>query len=167
MKDIDAYIATNDLVKTTDEQVAKPIYRRAGFDGVHSFTEMDAKIAAFLRMKREERGMARHDLAPLLGISSQVYGRYERAFSRLTVSRMVHLCELLGFMPIEMIFEAAPHLWGNSAEDAANNLKMAKLVMELPEETRTALMKMIESLQAHPAKMQVDRVVRIEQDEKD
>jgi transcriptional regulator with XRE-family HTH domain len=165
--DLDAYIALNSLVKTHDEEISKPTYRREGFDGVHSFAEIDAKIAAFLRRKREEKGLARHDLAPLLGISTQVYGRYERAFSKLHVTRMIQLCELLGFMPIEMIFEAAPHLWGKSAEDAANNLKMAKLVMELPEETRSALMKMIESLQAHPAKTQVDRVARIDQEKDD
>lgn len=158
MKDLDAYIAKFGLVKTTDEEIANPIYRRDGHDGINTFAEIDSKIANFLRKKREERGLTRNDLAPLLGISSQVYGRYERAFSKLHVTRMIQLCELLGFMPIEMLYEAAPHLWGSNESDAANNLKMAKLVMELPEETRTALMKMIETLRAHPPQDQVEKV---------
>lgn len=152
MKDIEAYIAENRLVETTDEEIAKPLYRREGFDGIQSFAEMDEKLASFLRRKREERGMTRADLAPLLGLSTQVYGRYERAFSKLHVTRMIQLCELLGFMPIEMIYEAAPHLWGQDAEDAAKNLRMAKLVMDLPPETRSTLMSFIESLMVSESK---------------
>lgn len=94
------------------------MYRRPGFDGIETLGEMDAKISAFLRRKREDLGLSRNDLAPMLGLSAPVYGRYERAFSRMTVTRMIHLCELLGFMPIDMLYEAAPHLWGKTPEEA-------------------------------------------------
>ena len=101
------------MVETTDpEEDDKPLYRRPGFDGIRSFDERDEIIAAFLKQIREDQGISRAELAPLVGLSVPVYGRYERAFSRMTVTRIIHLGELLGFTPMDMLFEAAPHLWG-------------------------------------------------------
>ncbi|CAH2398865.1 hypothetical protein MES4922_20331 [Mesorhizobium ventifaucium] len=47
----------------------------------------------------------------MLGLSMQVYGRYERAFSKLHVTRMIHLCEILGFMPMECC-SVLPRIYG-------------------------------------------------------
>ncbi|WP_292266613.1 helix-turn-helix domain-containing protein [Mesorhizobium sp.] len=50
----------------------------------------------------------------MLGLSDQVYSRYENAVSRLTVGRLLHICEVLSISPVEILFPVAPHLWGEA-----------------------------------------------------
>ncbi|MFC3221352.1 helix-turn-helix domain-containing protein [Tianweitania populi] len=132
---LESYKHARGLVETTDDEVDKPLHRRPGYQGIVSFGEMDEKLAAFIRNKRETQGLTRAEFAAIVGLSTPVYGRYERAFSRITVTRMIHLCELLGFMPIDMIFEAAPHLYGRTHEEAEDHRKLSQLIRNLPHET--------------------------------
>ncbi|MGX9574336.1 hypothetical protein [Mesorhizobium sp. f-mel] len=53
-------------------------------------------------------------MAPLLGLSEAVYARYETSVSQLTVGRLIHLCEVLGASPEEILAPAALHLWGEN-----------------------------------------------------
>lgn len=147
-RDMSTYKSAKGLVETTDPEIDKPIYRRPGFDGITTLGEMDEKIAAFLRKAREDEGLTRADLSPLLGLSVPVYGRYERAFSKMHVTRMIHLCEILGFMPIEMLFEAAPHLWGRTPEEAEDRLELAKLMAALPHDTTRDLLALVKRMVA-------------------
>ncbi len=80
-----------------------------------------------------------------MGLSTPVYGRYERAFSKLHVTRMVHICEVLNIMPIEMLYEAAPHLWGKSEEEAKDRVELAKLVADLPHSTTRDLLSLVKN----------------------
>lgn len=134
------------LVETSDPDIAKPVYRRPSFDGVHTLDEMEQRIAAHLRRKRKEKGLSREELGELLGLSAQVYGRYERAFSKMHVTRMIHLCEVLGLMPMEMLFDAAPHIWGRTPEEAEDRLALAKLVVNLPHAVTKDLLRMVAHL---------------------
>ena len=91
LTDLSSYKNARGLVETTDpEHDDKPLFRRPGFDGIRTFGEMDEIIAAFLKQIREEHGLPRAEFAPLVGLSVPVYGRCERAFSRMTVTRMIH-----------------------------------------------------------------------------
>src|SRR4051812_48529616 len=101
---MDAYKNKMELVETIDPEIDKPVFRRPGFEGIKTLGEIDERIATFIRKAREDKDLTRAELAPLLGLSMQVYGRYERAFSKMHVTRMIHLCEILGFMPMEMLF---------------------------------------------------------------
>ncbi|TIO81681.1 MAG: helix-turn-helix transcriptional regulator [Mesorhizobium sp.] len=56
----------------------------------------------------------RSKLAPMLGLSDQVYNRYENAVSWLTVGRLLHICEVLSISPVEILYPVAPHLWGRN-----------------------------------------------------
>lgn len=132
---LDSYKQSRGLVETTDDEVDKPLHRRPGYEGIVTFGEMDERLAAFVRNKRETEGLTRADFAAIVGLSTPVYGRYERAFSRITVTRMIHLCELLGFSPTDMIFEAAPHLYGRTPEEAEDHRKLSQLIRTLPHET--------------------------------
>lgn len=133
-RDLIKYKSSKGLVETTDDEVEKPFYRRPGFEGIVSFKNMDEKLAAYLRDTREEKNLSQADFASIVGLSTAVYGRYERAFSRMTVTRMIHLCELLGFMPIDMIYAAAPHLYGRTPEEAKDHLELSHLIRGLPHE---------------------------------
>lgn len=75
---------------------------------------LEERISASIREARERRNLSRSKLAPLLGLSEAVYARYEGSVSRLTVSRLIHLCEVRGASPEELLSPAAPHLWGEN-----------------------------------------------------
>lgn len=132
-RDLTDYTNAMGLVETTDKEVERPLFRRPGLDGeIASFQELEERLSAFVRQRREDSGLTRAEFASLYGLSTSVYGRYERAFSHLTVGRMIHLCELLGFTPLEMLYAAAPHLYGKTREEAEDRLKLAQLVDGVP-----------------------------------
>lgn len=118
-RDLIKYKSSKGLVETTDDEVDRPLHRRPGFEGIVSFKEMDERLAAFLRKAREDEKLTRADFATIVGLSTAVYGRYERAFSRMTVTRMIHLCEPLGFQPIDMLFAVAPNAGGSERSPRA------------------------------------------------
>ncbi|ULJ74362.1 helix-turn-helix transcriptional regulator (plasmid) [Rhizobium gallicum] len=100
------------LQQVDDPGIDKPVYRKP-FDGrIALSAELEKLISISLREARDKRKLPRSKLAPLLGLSEQVYGRYENKVSRLTVGRLIHLCEVLDATPEEIIAPAAPHLWG-------------------------------------------------------
>lgn len=104
LRDLTDYKSALGLVETTDKEVERPLCRRPGLEGeILSFEEMEEKLSSFIRKSREDSGLTRAEFASLVGLSTAVYGRYERAFSHLTVGRMIHLCELLGIAPIEIL----------------------------------------------------------------
>lgn len=144
--DMVAYKEKMGLVETTDPEIENPVCRRPGFEGIVPLGELDERIAKFVRKARENQGLTRAELAPLLGLSMQVYGRYERAFSKMHVTRMIHLCEILGFMPMEMLFSTAPHLWGETLEEARDNMELAQLVVSLPHATKRDLLALVRKM---------------------
>ncbi|RDJ02013.1 helix-turn-helix domain-containing protein [Rhizobium grahamii] len=141
------YAEAKGLVETTDPEVDKRVYRKPGFDGaIMELGEMEALISGFLKRSREGIGLPRADVARMLGLSTAVYGRYERAFSKMNVTRMIHLCEVLGFKPLDIIFHAAPHLWGATPEEAADRIAVDRLTRELPGEVVGDLLRLLRRL---------------------
>lgn len=143
-----SYEETAGLVETTDPEIDKPIFRRPGFDGIDELGEMDKKISVFLRNARDDTGLTREEVARYLGLSTQVFGRYEKAISKLHVTRLVHLSEVLGFHPMELVYTAAPHLFGETADEAADQIKLAKLIWTLPHSTVSTLVKLVDEMHA-------------------
>ncbi|WP_253383893.1 helix-turn-helix domain-containing protein, partial [Notoacmeibacter sp. MSK16QG-6] len=121
--DNESYKKRMGLVETSDPEVDKPIHRRPGFQGIQEFSEMDAAIGKFIRERRNAVPLTRNELQEFLGLTAQVYGRYERGFSKMTATRVVHLAELLGFHPIELFCVIAPHFFGENDEDAQKKLQ--------------------------------------------
>jgi transcriptional regulator with XRE-family HTH domain len=141
VKDAGAYRARHGLVETIEPDFERPLWRRPGFEGVVSLDQIDRALSEFLASARRKNGLTREQLAELLGISGQVYGRYERADSKLNVSRLVHLAEILGFQPIEMIYAAAPHLFGETPKQAENRIALMRLMSRMrPEAVESLLM---------------------------
>ena len=140
------YATAHSLEKTDDPENDKPVYRRSGFDGIKTFGELDEHLAKFLRDAREKAGLTQADFAPLMGLSTPVYGRYERAFSKLHVTRMIHASEVLGFMPMDMIYDAAPHLWGNDKEEAQTRFELCRLIAKLPKGTAQDLLSLVKKM---------------------
>ena len=138
----------DELVETTDPENDKPIFRKPGFNGIEDLAEMDRRIAAFLRQERDDSGTTREVVARYLGLSTPVFGRYEKAVSKLNVTRLVHLSEVLGFHPMELVYAAAPHLFGKSPQEAEDQMKLAKLIWKLPHSTVSTLVKLVDEMHA-------------------
>lgn len=136
------------LVETTDPENDKPVFRKPGFNGIEDFAEMDRRIAAFLRKERDDTGTTREVVARYLGLSTPVFGRYEKAVSKLNVTRLVHLSEVLGFDPMELVYAAAPHLFGKSPQEAEDRMKLAKLIWRLPHSTVNTLVSLVDEMHA-------------------
>ena len=142
------HIESSGLVETRDPENGSSIYRRPGFDGVTELGNMDIRIGEALRVVREKQRLSRPDLAPLLGLTTQVYGRYERGEAKLNVTRLVHLSELLDFSPLEIISAAAPHLWGDTQEEAEIRCRLMSHIEKLPLEKAKLLLGVVESFLA-------------------
>jgi transcriptional regulator with XRE-family HTH domain len=145
-KKLESHIEELGLVKIADPENEKPVYRREGLDGISTFEELDSKLGAELRRCRQAKDLNRADLATLVGLSEQVYGRYERSSSKMQVSRLIHLSEILGVSPLGLLFSTAPHLWGKTREEADTRFRMMKLLEELPPETMSSIVKLLETV---------------------
>jgi transcriptional regulator with XRE-family HTH domain len=145
-KDLRNHIASLELVQTTDPDNEKPVYRKRGFDGIATFGELDDKLGEALRRCRKKEGLSRADVAILVGLSEQVYGRYERNSSKMTVSRLIHLSEVLGASPLSMLFSTAPHLWGKTEIEAESRFRIMELLEDLPAETMASITTLLETV---------------------
>ena len=146
IKDVGAYIEKRGLVETTDAEIEKPIYRKPGLDGIASFGDMEEVFSNLVRAKRDEHNLNRAQLAMMLGLSEQVFARYERAISKMHVTRLVHLSEILGFSPLEMIHAAAPHLFGATQQEADDKMALISRMLKMPAPTSSALLNLVEEL---------------------
>lgn len=143
---LEEYIARRGLLKSTDPENEKPVYRRQGYAGIDAFAELDRKVGEAVRRGRKSRNLSRAELSVLVGLSEQVYGRYERNASKMHVSRLIHLCEMLGASPLAMLYAAAPHLWGETAKESAMRFRMMNVIENLSLETIEPVAAVLEKL---------------------
>ncbi|WP_210212374.1 helix-turn-helix transcriptional regulator, partial [Mesorhizobium sp. M4B.F.Ca.ET.049.02.1.2] len=107
-------------------------------------------MSAQTRACRERRGLTHENLALMLGLSTQVFRRYEVAFSKMHVTRLIHLCEILGASPIAMIAETAPHLFGKTRLEAETRAQALAALEQLPEAMVALLLPLLQTLQNQP-----------------
>lgn len=148
--ELDAYRERRGLVQTTDPEVFRPVWRKPGLDGIASVDDMDKRIGALLRAVRERQGLHREQAAELIGLSGQVYGRYERADSRMSVTRLIHLWEALGFEPLEMLHEVAPHMFGETKDDARNMAELLGLIAKMKPASVETLLRLVREIRGEP-----------------
>lgn len=144
----DDYIAEQGLVTTEDPKVDRPIFRRPGFDGIATPQDMDEAIAQSLRDQRIEKDLSRAELAQLFGSLEAVYGRYERAVTKLHATQILHLCEILDIFPDDLLFDAAPHLWGDTPQEARDRRRITKMIQALPTETFQTISSILDAIVA-------------------
>lgn len=146
----DDYRQRRGLVQTTDPEVFRPVWRKPGLDGIASVDDMDRAIGEFLRRVRERQGLTREETASLIGLSGQVYGRYERAESRMAVTRLVHLWETIGFEPLEMLHEIAPHMFGETKENARNMADLLAMIAKMKPSSVETLLRLVKEIKNEP-----------------
>ena len=59
---------------------------------------------------------------------------------------MIHLAELLDFSPIEAIYAAAPHFFGETEQEAETRYKLVMRMLDLPSATAQNLLRLVEEL---------------------
>ena len=146
IKDVQTYIDKHGLIETEDSEVEKPIYRKPGFDGVHSLLAMEEDLSQYLRERRDAQNLNREQVGMMIGIHAEILARHERAGAKLRVTRLIHLAELLDFSPVEAIHAAAPHLFGESQLEADVKLKLMLRMLDLPASTAEHLLMLVEEL---------------------
>ncbi|RWX58457.1 hypothetical protein EN780_36690 [Mesorhizobium sp. M4B.F.Ca.ET.089.01.1.1] len=72
------------------------------------------------------------------------------AFSKMHVTRLIHLCEILGASPIAMIAETAPHLFGKTRLEAETRAQAIAALEQLPEAMVALLLPLLQTLQNQP-----------------
>ncbi|WP_173514155.1 helix-turn-helix domain-containing protein [Sinorhizobium psoraleae] len=145
---LEQWILDLGLQQIDDPLIGKSIYRKP-FDGqIILSAELEGQISIGLRQARDRRRLARKKLATMLGLSERVYERYENNVSRLTVSRLVHLCEVLGASPEEMLSPAAPHLWGKTDTAAALLLASIEKLRTFDEETLRDVLSLLSRIES-------------------
>lgn len=144
-------VISRGLVESREAGNNKPVFRKAGFAGVRQFTELENALALSIRRERKAAGLSRQTLADMVGIAEQVYGRYERAASHLTATRLIHLCELLAIEPTRLLYDVAPHLWGETKEEADNRTRLALLLRDVPADVLPSLIDIVMRLTPPPA----------------
>ncbi|UWU19495.1 helix-turn-helix domain-containing protein (plasmid) [Rhizobium sullae] len=83
----------------------------------------------------------------MLGLSDQVCNRYENAVSRLTVSRLLHICEVLQISPVEILYPVVPHLWGEAESEAEVRKSIIDKLELFDGPTLTAILGFLQHLQ--------------------
>lgn len=147
---IENWVEQLGLQLVQDPDLEKPVYRKP-YDGkVHLNAELDDKISSSIREARDKRFLSRSKIAPLLGLSNAVYHRYETSVSRLTVSRLIHLCEVLDATPEEILAPAAPHLWGENQEHSRLLQNTISEIRQLDTEGLERIFKLVVSMEKKP-----------------
>lgn len=106
------------LRQVLDPALEKPTFRKPHRGTVLLADELESRIGDSLRAHRAKHKLSIQKVAKLLGISVSVYLRYERGRSRLTVSRLIQICEVLGTHPEDMLGYAVPQLFSETEEHA-------------------------------------------------
>ncbi|RWP56542.1 helix-turn-helix transcriptional regulator [Mesorhizobium sp.] len=138
------------LQEINDPQFDKPVYRKTNFGKLELCAEIEKRISTSLRNARDRRKIPRSKLAPMLGLSDQVYNRYENAVSRLTVGRLLHICEVLSISPVEILYPVAPHLWGEELVEAEARKSIIDKLELFDGPTLTAILDFLQHLQTKP-----------------
>lgn len=146
IKNLETYIERFGLVETTDSSVNKPIYRKPGFNGIVSLLAMEENASRYLRLKRDAQRLNRQQVGMMIGIHAEIYARHERAGAKLTMTRLLHLAELLDFSPVEALHAIAPHFFGSNPREADMRLELAMRVLALPATVAEPLLKLVEKL---------------------
>lgn len=139
------------LVAVKDPAYDKPVFRRQSGFGIRTFEEIEQNLGESLKEKRQAAGLSRDAAAELIGLATQVYGRYERGFSALTVTRLIHVCELLDMEPEEIIFAVAPHLYGASQDEAETRYAALSMLRRLDADTLKIVTRLLHQIRpSHP-----------------
>lgn len=135
------------LVETKDPELDRPVLRRPNFDGkIENLRDLDRTIGKSVREARDEERVTREDLARAIGLSAGVYARYERGVSKLRVTQLVQISDVLDFPAMQVLYDTAPYQWGATPDEARMTFELQRMILELPAEAKRSLVDVVRLL---------------------
>ncbi|MCM2294794.1 helix-turn-helix domain-containing protein [Allorhizobium sp. BGMRC 0089] len=146
---MDRFQSDNSLIPVFEGKTNRETFRKVPFGQVLTLDEIEQRLRAQLRYQRERKGVKIVQLANFVGITANVFRRYECDDANMSVSRMLHVCEILSINPIDLIFDSAPHLWGKSYESALNVKDIVSLILDMEENDLRTIKDFLYSAYSH------------------
>lgn len=113
-------------------------------DGFREADDIEKKLGTAILEQRNNRAMFRTQLASILGLKESGLRRHEIGKTKLSVSRLIYICEALGTNPVETLAHAAPHLFGVTDEAAAHVVSITKIVSRLDEKSVASILAVVQ-----------------------
>jgi len=129
------------------EKRALPSSANLNMTTATSDEDLEKKIGAAIHGLRSDRGMFRTQVALRLGMKETGVRRHETGKTKLSVSRLIQICEVLDANPVEVLCSVAPHLFGRTEEGALQMTTMIKILSRLNDEALTSVFKVIRDLE--------------------
>ncbi|MCF1450172.1 helix-turn-helix domain-containing protein [Agrobacterium vitis] len=146
--DMANYAEKEGLIAVTDQEVETTIYRRPGFEGVLPLADFEDRIGAWLKSVRASTNLSQEEFGQFLGLTKIAYGRYERGKAKLTLSRYIVICEILGLNPIDGFYNVAPHLFGTTSEIAEQRRNVQSKIATMNDDMLSVLHQMLTNIEA-------------------
>lgn len=135
------------LIETKDPELDRLVLRRPNFAGeIENLRDLDRRIGRSVREMRDEKHTTREDLARAIGLSAGVYARYERGVSKLRLTQLVQISDVLNFPAIQVLYDTAPYQWGATPEEARMTFELQRMIQELPAEAKRSLVDVVRLL---------------------
>jgi transcriptional regulator with XRE-family HTH domain len=106
--------------------------------------DLEKKIGLAVRSLREKRNLYRREISDRLGLHENVYGRIETGKARLTVSRLIAVCSILEANPMEVLFDAAPHLFSPEPATAQLLYSVMSHLVDMEEKSLDTILKVVQ-----------------------
>ena len=132
VKEIERHIKLQGLVPVFDADTDRTIYRRKTDLPVPSSEEMEKGISDHLAATRENANISKEEMAELLGLSQQFYGRAERKEAHIRVTRLIFMIEILGAEMFDVLAKVAPQIFGKNEAEAKARGQLVSTIMRLP-----------------------------------
>ena len=115
---------------------------------VKSPTDIDREVGKRLRALREEAGISQTALGDGSGITFQQVQKYENGVNRVSVSRLMQFCDVLG-VPVSQVLDGIatarqPNADPLQALRSGYGVRLAKAWERLNPKTQGAMLKLIE-----------------------
>jgi transcriptional regulator with XRE-family HTH domain len=115
---------------------------------VKSPTDIDREVGKRLRALREEAGISQTALGDCSGITFQQVQKYENGVNRVSISRLIQFCDVLG-VPVSQVLDGIATARQPKADPLQSlrsgyGVRLAKAWERLNPKTQGAMLKLIE-----------------------
>ena len=134
------------MLISSGESSTPGLLNKTGDDPVDFGGDIEKIIGASFLDLRTARKISRSDLAAIIGIKETSLRRHEFGKTKVTVSRLIQICETLSANPIEILGPVAPHLFGGTSDTADQVIAIMKILVRLDAEAATSVLGVVQHL---------------------
>lgn len=101
-------------LQPSEDRKGRKVFRAVHFGPVNATALMEEVVQKALLDERRRKNLSVRELAHNTGLSEQIIRRCEKLATRLAVARFVQFCEGLDCCAVNLLYLAAPHLFGKT-----------------------------------------------------